>query len=138
MLTKNNPVESPEPTTEQALPQIQEREAQENEVQESEAQESTSTSVAALLPEEQPSPLAQEMHRRIVLLHALYKSTELKVLDDAHTVLGIILGICAGVWATCISKRRRKQNLIYLWVIAWAIAFGLAVELTLQVSALFN
>ena len=132
MLTKHNPVESPGPTTEQAL------QIQESEVQESEAQESTSTSVAALLPEEQPSPLAQEMHRRIVLLHALYKSTELKVLDDAHTVLGIILRMSAALWAGCISKRRRKQNLIYLWVIACAIAIGLAVELTLQISALFN
>ena len=128
MLSKHNPVESPGSTTEQSLAPVQE----------SEAQESTSTSVAALLPEEQLSPLAQEMHRRIVFLHALYRSTELKVLDDAHTVLGMIRTISAGLWAKCISRRRRKQNLIILWVIAWAIAFGLAVELTLQISALFN
>ncbi len=132
MLSKHNPVASQGPTTEQRVP------IQENEVQESEARESISTSIAALLPEEQPSPLAQEMHRRIVFLHALYKSTELKVLDDAHTVLGITLSICAGFWATCKSRRRRKQNLRILWVIAWAIAFGLVVELTLQISALFN
>jgi hypothetical protein len=128
MLSKHNPVESPGSTTEQSLVPVQE----------SEAQESTSTSVAALLPEEQLSPLAQEMHRRIVFLHALYRSTELKVLDDAHTVLGMIRTISAGLWAKYISRRRRKQNLIILWVIAWAIAFGLAVELTLQISALFN
>lgn len=133
MLSNHNPVESSAPTTEQALPQIQE-----SQIQESEARESTSTSVAALLPEEQVSPLAQEMHQRIVFLHALYKSTELKVLDDAHTVLGIILRISARLWAGCISKRRRKQNLVYLWVIACAITLGLVVELTLQISALFN
>jgi len=133
MLSKPNPVEPPGPTTEQSLPQVRE-----SEVQESEARESTSASVAALLPEEQLSPLAQEMHRRIVFLHALYKSTELKVLDDAHTVLGTIRSISAGVWAKCISRRRRKQNLVILWVIAWAVAFGLAVELALQISALFN
>jgi hypothetical protein len=53
-------------------------------------------------------------------------------------VLGIILTISAAFWAGCISKRRRKQNLIYLWVIACAIALGLAVELSLQLSTLFN
>jgi hypothetical protein len=143
MLTKQNPVESPGPTTEQAPPRFQGSEVPASEdhgseVQKSDPQESTSTSVAALSPEEQLSPLAQEMHRRIVFLHALYKSTELKVLDDAHTVLGIILTISAAFWAGCISKRRRKQNLIYLWVIACAIALGLAVELSLQLSTLFN
>ncbi len=35
-----------------------------------------------------------------------------------------------------ISRRWRKKNSLYLWVIAWGIILGLVVELSLQIAAL--
>lgn len=121
MLHKHKTMEWPSGTKEQPL-QV---------VQQSEAQDGTSPSVAALLPEPL-SPPAQDLDKRIVALLALYKNTELRVLDDAHT----ILSICAGLWAMFISRRWRKKNRLYLWVIAWGIILGLVVELSLQIAAL--
>jgi hypothetical protein len=124
MLRKLKTIQWPGATKEQSLPALL-----------SEAQEYISTSVAALW--ERLAPLARGMEGRIVSLHGLlrntFRSTKLRVLDDGHA----ILQVCTELWTTY-TGRRRRQTVIYLWVIALGIALGLAVELAPQISALLQ
>ena len=118
MLRKLKTIHWPASTKEQSLPAAQP----------SHAQEYASASVAAFL--EHISPLAHGMEGKIASLRVLLRNAKMRVLDES----GPIFDVCAQVWATYISGRKRKQTVIYLWVIALGIALGLVVELAMQVT----